>query len=241
VSDATDSNALVPHQLEELFNVNTTVASVGDVLTVTEVDGGEPVWEAATPGTVEPTWYPINLPDGSGSNWTGDVVWTEEGNYLTFVNGDIVQTDVPLTGTGMAIANASRSDIARFVLKLRLNDAMGPGTTPVTMFYNENEQRGMRVAWQVIDDVTYLQTSDHGGTLLAWKEWEPDEDGWATLAMTVPTEAQNSVPFYSMTVDGEYGTGVDPNLYDLRFRVQASQGFDLDLNVSRVEYRFTSI
>jgi hypothetical protein len=245
--DATDSNALVPHQLEELFNVNTTEVSVGDVLTVTEVVDGSPVWEAAA-ASADGAWLPITLS-------TDDSDWTLSGEDMTFTDGVLAfsagdATSTVLTGDGVALLASSRRTEVRFTIRCKRDDSTTwPGESlvdaPVTMSVPLDEADRLLF-------VQYAHYEDRGGSDFqvniadgfgqdAWAAIADPTD-WTTIVATFRTPTFRSG--YTVTVDDEYGStlALDPDAEDavaVRFEIasEVAAAVSIDLAETMIEVR----
>jgi hypothetical protein len=243
VPDATDSNALVPHQLEELFNVNTTVASVGDVLTVTDVNEGVPTWEAVGPDGG--AWLPVTLPLLSG-DWldTGDSESSIAGGVLTLGGSGADMYTTALSGAGVAFVNAAHRYEARFTLKVRRGDVnnlpdldVDPAMMAITLFHYP---RTLRWRWTDFSDDYQIDVWDNYGA----HAWAPVDSptSWQTIVATIRTPDWG--PGFSVMVDGDDAASrqVDPDANDIfGIRFATASGWnptiDIDLTDTMIEVR----
>ena len=209
--DPTDNYALVPHRLEELHNVDGGTVSVGDVLTVSAVDGGVPTWEAA--GATGASWQRLTLSDTPG-DWmyvTDDSPVTLDGTYLPVINGDQIYGvgGVAVTGPGVAIVESSRRHEARVTVRVRRSNLTGlpDGSSACMMYGTDGLSRSIYWQWYTFADSTQLYVADTWGQG-AWISVDAATD-WVTVVATL--RVPDYRPGFTVTFDDEFGSTLPPD------------------------------
>ena len=200
--DPTDNYGFVPHRLEELHNVDTTMPSVGDVLTVSAVTDGVPTWEATAPNTT--AWERIVLPTAQG-DWldnSGGPPVTLSGTTLPLQAGDNV-SGLP-TGDGIGVVAAARRHEARFTLRTRRdaeNDE-NDSSYAYMRLQSGNYSRSIKWRWLAYDGGHQIEVGDQWG-ILSWAS-VADPTDWQTVVITI--RIPDFGVGYTAMVDGEYAS-----------------------------------
>ena len=214
MSDLTDSYGVVPHQLEELHNVDTAVREVGDRLTVTDVVDGEPVW-----GTNP--WHRISLSTGS-ANWAYD-----DESHPTVTDGHVslgseadgrpLNSSTLLGTNGIDLLTSSRPTEIRLVLKTRIG-GFDPETQefPTSSGYIEIGTPSGNLDYQ---NISWQWRSVDAGYQMAIQSGYPTvffavDDPGAWQIVTVQALSLEAATYWqsgSVTVDGNYGVFYNPD------------------------------